>query len=206
MLSTENTSDAVVTQSEDEQPGVVGLTEAYASPELLKLAPRERKRIDPPLDMWALGIILHIMLVGCHPFDTTGDVSETKIAKLVAANSTPATLQEDSPLTEHLSESAVDLIKRLLEWDPKKRITASEMLEHPWVRGTTARKDKMSGSDKKLSKFRVFKSRLEAKVFEDIVSWADSDDNEDVAKRTSLIERSFRMLDAEQKGKLSIPS
>ena len=64
MLSTEKTSDAViklidfgcaqVTQSPDEQPGVVGLTAAYSSPEMLLLPPSERKRIDPPLDVSCL--------------------------------------------------------------------------------------------------------------------------------------------------------
>jgi serine/threonine protein kinase len=103
-------------------------------------------------------------------------------------------------MTAHLSDSAIDLIRRLLHWDPQQRITASDMLEHPWVRGETARKDKISGSDKKLSHFRVFKSRLEAKVFEDIVSWAEASDTDDASKRASLIERSFRKLDEEQKG------
>ena len=104
-------------------------------------------------------------------------------------------------MTSHLSDSAMNLMRRLLAWDPKKRITAADMLEHPWIRGETTKKDKISGSDKKLSKFRVFKSRLELKVFQDIVSWADSEDSDEVAKRTSLIERSFRKLDEEQKGK-----
>ena len=211
MLSTENTSDAViklidfgcaqVTKYPDEEPGVVGLTAAYASPEMLSLPPDKRKRIDPPLDMWGLGVILHIMLVGCHPFDTAGDASDTQIAKLVTSKQTPASLQSDSPMTAHLSPSAMDLIRRLLAWDPEERITASEMLQHPWVTGETARKDKISGSDEKLKSFRVFKSRLEAKVFEDIISWAESAETDNVSKRTSLIERSFRKLDEEQKGR-----
>jgi len=210
MLSTEHTSDscvkiidfgcAQITNSPDEEPGVVGLTAAYASPEMLSLPPEKRKRIDPPLDMWALGVILHIMLVGCHPFDTTGDASDTQIANLVCSKQTPESLKENSPTTSHLSRSAMDLIRRLLEWDPKKRITASEMLEHPWVLGETALKDKISGSNEKLKTFRKFKSKLEAKVFEDIISWADSAESQEVSKRTSLIERSFRQLDEEQKG------
>lgn len=193
-------ASAQVTRSESEEPGVVGLTAAYASPEMLALPPEKRKRIDPPLDMWALGVILHIMLVGCHPFDYEGDAPDTKIASLVVAKETPKSLKSGSPMTAHLSPSAMDLIRKLLAWDPKKRITASEMLSHPWVRGETARKDKISGSDEKLKSFRVFKSKLEAKVFEDIISWAESAESEDVSKRTSLIERSFRKLDEEQKG------
>lgn len=214
MLSTENASDAVVklidfgcaqvTNNSREEPGVVGLTAAYSSPEMLSLPPEKRKRIDSPLDMWALGVILHIMLVGCHPFDMTGETPDTKIVDLVCSHKLPDSLKKDSPLTDHLSDSAKDLIRRLLEFNPKKRITASEMLEHPWVRGETAKKDKISDSHTKLSKFRVFKSRLEAKVFEDIVSWADSADSEAISKRTSLIERSFRKLDEEQKGNDSL--
>jgi serine/threonine protein kinase len=168
---------------------------------MLSLPPEQRKRIDPPLDMWALGIILHIMLVGCHPYDATGEAPDTKIAKMVISMKTPPTLEEGSEMTAHLSPSAIDVIRKLLDPDPEKRITAAEMLKHPWVLGEAARKDKISGSDKKLSKFRQFKSRLEAKVFEDIISWADGDDVDMAAKRTSLIEHSFRQLDEEQKGK-----
>ena len=63
-----------------------------------------------------------------------------------------------------------------MNWNPKKRITALEMLEHPWVRGETASRDKIADSDKKLSTYRVFKSRLEAQVFADIVAWSDKND------------------------------
>lgn len=214
MLSTENTSDAVVkiidfgcaqvTNNDQEQPGIVGLTAAYASPEMLKLPAKQRTRIDPPLDMWALGIILHIMLVGCHPFDLTGDATDDQIVNLVTSNNPIPSLEEDSPLTDHLSDSAMDVIRKLLERDPQKRITAAQMLQHPWVRGESARKDAIEGSDKRLSKFRAFKSRLEAKVFEDIIAWSESENIEDASKRTSLIERAFKSLDEENKGESDV--
>ena len=46
----------------------------------------------------------------------------------------------------------------------------------------------------------MLKSGLEAKVFADLFSWSDEGRTEDVAKKTSLIERSFRSFDAQQKG------
>jgi hypothetical protein len=57
----------------------------------------------------------------------------------------------------------------------------------------------MADSDKKLSNYRVFKSGLEARVFKDIFNWAEENDH-DVSKRTSLIERCFHNLDLEHKG------
>jgi hypothetical protein len=55
-----------------------------------------------------------------------------------------------------------------------KRYTAIQILEHPSVKGETA------DSDKKLSMYRVFKSRIEAKVFADIVNWSDDVNTEDM--------------------------
>jgi len=109
----------------------------------------------------------------------------------------------NSPITAHLSASAIDLIDRLMQRDPHKRLTADQMLEHPWTKGITANRDKMADSDKKLSMYRVYKSGIAEKVFENIISWSDDKGNDDVSRRTSLIERSFRSFDSSEKGYLT---
>jgi serine/threonine protein kinase/phage pi2 protein 07 len=210
MLSTDNPSDAVIKlvdfgcaqvthhdydyvfhQSPRKK---IASTPAYCPPELFQ---RNNNHVmDQSMDMWALGIILFIMLTGVHPFDLEGNSTDKEIEERVLARQAPPL--KSSPITEHLSSSALDLILRLMTWNPKKRITASEMLDHPWVRGETASEEIMEGSDKKLSQYRVFKSRLEAQVFGEFVHWADNDCV--VSKRTSLLERSFRKYDPEHKG------
>ena len=137
------------------------------------------------------------MLTGVHPFDLEGNASDEEIKSAILKKRTPPL--KNSPITAHLSPDAISVIEKLLTWNPRKRMTAIQMLEHPWVRGETARTDKMTDTAKKLAAFRVFKSRLEAQVFEDIVNWSDSKDDE-AAKQTSLIERSFRSFDPQHKG------
>ena len=210
MLSSANASDAVIKLVDFGGAEVLeetvfpwraddsrGKTPAYCPPEILQntMAPAA-----PSVDMWALGIIVYIMLTGLHPFDLTGNTPDAEVERKILALESPPIM--NSPITAHLSKSAIDLIEKLIVWDPKKRMTAMQMLGHPWVRGETARTDKMVDSDKKLSMFREFKSKLEAKVFADIVSWSD-DKPEDVARKTSLIERSFRALDSQHKGYLT---
>lgn len=152
--------------------------------------------------MFLLGVILYIMLTGVHPFDLYGDATDEEIEDAIRSGHRPPTRR--SPLTAHLSPHAIQLIEQLLEWDPKKRMTALELLENKWVRGETARRKKMADSDKRLSAYRTFKTKFEAKVFADMVSWTDSAADEDnttgVAKRTSLIERAFRALDSNDRG------
>ena len=177
------------------------LTPAYSPPELFKMSLKHRQqkgqRITSPMhqsmDMWSLGIILYIMLTGLHPFDLTGKATDKEIALKIIRKEKPPL--RNSPITAHLSPSAIDLIERLLQWDPSKRLSAFEMLQHPWVRGETARKQIMANSDKKLNMFREFKTRLEAKVFADMVHFSP-----DVSLKTSLIEQSFRNFDSEEKG------
>ena len=106
----------------------------------------------------------------------------------------------NSTITAHLSPSSIDLIENLIQWDPKKRMTAYEMLNHPWVRGETATKGKIADSDKRLKAFRAYKTKLEAKVFASMVQWSDINDTDDVTKKTSLIERSFQLLDPDHRG------
>jgi len=212
MLSTEKATDAVVQVvdfgcaevSTDKtlltaKKEIGGNTPAYCPPESFHRDFPD-KPMDASLDMWSLGVIVYIMLTGLHPFDLNGNSTDEQIAKRIQHMEAPPL--DNSPITAHLSESSIDLIKKLMAWNPNERISALSMLDHPWVQGKTALQHKMADSDKKLSMFRVFKSRLEAKVFENLVSWSDDDHDsqEDISKRTSLIERSFRLLDSQQKG------
>lgn len=174
-------------------------TPAYSPPEFLEK--KDVAYIDPSFDMWALGVILYIMLTGVHPFDLYGDATDEEIEHEIRSGHRPPT--RSSPLTAHLSPHAIKLMERLLEWDPLKRMTALELLEDPWVRGETARRKKMADSDKRLSAYRTFKTKLEAHLFKSMISWseeAEAKDNESVSKRTSLIERAFRALDPDDRG------
>jgi CRP-like cAMP-binding protein len=206
MLSTTNTSDAVVkvidfgtAQVLDEHgnPTVAlggGRTEAYCPPEALKQ--RRITNVEPSMDMWALGVILYIMLVGAHPFDLNGDATEEEITSRVISGE-PIPL-EDSEYASHLSEASADLIRKLLAYRTEDRITAHELFQHPWVQGITASHTKIEESNNKLKNFRKIKSKLEVKVFEDMFMF--SEDKSDATNKMSLIERSFRNLDTENKG------
>lgn len=183
---------------EEDENAVAAFTVAYCPPEILRA---EDPKMSPAMDMWALGVILYIMLTGIHPFDLRGDSSDEEIEKTILSGKRPPL--KNSSITYHLSDSAFDIIEKLIEPDPSKRLTADEMLEHPWVKGTTASSDAMTGASKKLSMFRAFKTKMSAKVFENIVSWSDDEGADDVSKRVSLIERSFRAFDSKQRGYLT---
>lgn len=141
------------------------------------------------------------MLTGIHPFDLSGQATDEEVAEQIVRGKSPPL--HNSPITAHLSASAIDLIDKLMQRDPKKRLTADQMLEHPWTRGITAKKDIMADSDKKLSMYRLYKSGIAEKVFKNIISWSDDQGNDDVSRRTSLIERSFRSFDSSAKGYLT---
>jgi len=140
-------------------------------------------------DMWACGVILYIMLTGVHPFDVKGLSTDEEIeARIKSADGPPL----DPEYTSHLSDSAIDLIKRLMEKDPQKRLTAYDMLQHPWVRGETATTEIMEDSDKKLSRFKDLRNQLEAGVFAVLVSHGHKD--------YTLSERSTRKLKGQYSG------
>jgi serine/threonine protein kinase len=216
MLSSANSSDAVIkivdfgcaqVVIEDGRLSVntVGRatsnTPAYSPPEILEEKKMKKKELlKTSFDMWALGVIVYIMLTGVHPFDLHGNASEAEIAYHITSRQKPPL--KNSPITAHLSPDAIDVIEKLIDWNPSKRLTAYQLLENPWVRGETARKKKMADSDKKLSLYRAFNTKLEAKVFADMISWSESEDSNDVAKRTSLIERAFHNLDPGHRGYL----
>jgi len=201
---TPSNNDTITSVADDVESTIVN-TPAYCPPEVLDKEARKAKglalynKMDPSMDCWALGIILYIMLTGFHPFDIDGTASDEEIEEKILSRKAPPL--RNSPLTAHLSESAISLIEQMLQWNPEDRLTAAEMLEHPWVTGETARTNLMAGSDKKLSHFKDYKSRLEAKVFADLVGWSDDlNVNNTSSLQTTLLERAFHNLDGSKRG------
>uniref|UniRef100_A0A7S2YCT2 cGMP-dependent protein kinase n=1 Tax=Entomoneis paludosa TaxID=265537 RepID=A0A7S2YCT2_9STRA len=200
-------------------------TPAYSPPEvlLLKRSDDIKKRntpIEPSFDMWAVGVILYIMLTGVHPFDLYGNATDQEIEDAVLSGKKPPLGK--SALTAHLSPDATNLIELLLEWNPQRRLTAHQLLDHPWVKGETARTQVIADSDKRLRAYRAYKTKLEAKAFADMIS-ASADNaadayyaakqqatnttgggggngDVDVNKKMSLIEISFSRFDPDNKG------
>jgi serine/threonine protein kinase len=146
----------------------------------------------------------YVMLTGVHPFDLCGNATNEEIERQILLRKMPPLW--NSSMTSHLSDDAIALIEQLLQWDSSKRLTAHQVLENPWVRGETASSDKMADSDKRLSKYRLYKSKLGARVFASMVLLAPRADGKKTAhdqssdSRTSLIEHAFRRLDHGRKG------
>ena len=177
---------------DDYEPTYGAPTPAYCPAESIE----KTRPIEPPADMWALGVILFIMLTGAHPFDLKGDATDEVIEERIKSTSYRVPF-DNRKVTGHLSKSAKDLMRQLMHRDPEKRLTALQMLQHPWVRGDTAKTTKIAGSADRLSKVRRFKTKIQAKFFEDAVKWSDESD-EAVRRKTSLIERSFQAMDTQE--------
>uniref|UniRef100_A0A7S4MYY0 cGMP-dependent protein kinase n=1 Tax=Odontella aurita TaxID=265563 RepID=A0A7S4MYY0_9STRA len=181
-------------------PGRIGgSTPAYCPPESFD---GDGVAINPSVDMWSLGIIIYIMLTGVHPFDLEGDATDEEVEANIMEQRSPPLF--GSPITAHLSPSALNLLAKLFDLDPDRRITAHKMLQHPWVLGRTASHDVIGGSAKRLSRFGKFQEMIEQRSFEEFVNWSDNAGRRDPGeKSTSLLERAFVKLDRTGDGVLT---
>ncbi|XP_048419748.1 calcium/calmodulin-dependent protein kinase type II subunit gamma isoform X2 [Stegostoma tigrinum] len=96
-------------------------TPGYLSPEVLRKDPYGK-----PVDIWACGVILYILLVGYPPF---WDEDQHKLYQQIKAGA----YDFPSPEWDTVTPEAKNLINQMLTINPAKRITATEALKHPWV-------------------------------------------------------------------------
>lgn len=108
-------------------------TTAYCAPERLKQA-QESKAVD----MWSVGCILYFLLFGIPPFYSTKEDEEENDDEIVQS-----VMEGTIVFKRQISDMAKDLILRLLEKDPARRITAEQVLMHPWIRSFGAVEDMM---------------------------------------------------------------
>ncbi|KAA8550014.1 hypothetical protein F0562_001698 [Nyssa sinensis] len=93
----------------------------YIAPEVLK------RRYGPEVDIWSIGVMLYILLCGVPPFWAE---SEHGIFNAILRGHIDFT----SDPWPSISPQAKDLVRKMLNSDPKQRLTAFQVLDHPWIK------------------------------------------------------------------------
>lgn len=107
-------------------------TLSYVAPEVLAM------KYTSQCDMWSLGVITFILLVGYRPFGGS-EMEQTRCIKR-------GKYQMKKASWAHVSKEALDFVKQLLVVDPTERMTAEQALAHPWI----AKKDDMVRSSRRV--------------------------------------------------------
>uniref|UniRef100_A0A8C6G1W7 non-specific serine/threonine protein kinase n=1 Tax=Moschus moschiferus TaxID=68415 RepID=A0A8C6G1W7_MOSMO len=98
-------------------------TPTYVAPEILS-----EKGYGLEVDMWAAGVILYILLCGFPPFRSP-ERDQEELFNIIQLGR----FEFLAPYWDNISDAAKDLVNRLLVVDPKKRYTAHQVLQHPWL-------------------------------------------------------------------------
>ncbi|KAL8132151.1 hypothetical protein AgCh_007879 [Apium graveolens] len=156
----------------------------YVAPEVL------RKRYSQAADIWSAGVIIYILLSGVPPFwaETEQDIFEEVLRGDLDFSSDP---------WPKISDSAKDLVRRMLVRDPKRRMTAHEALCHPWVRVDGVAPDKPLDSAvlSRLTQFSAM-NKLKKMVLRVI---AETLSPEEIAGLKEM----FKMIDTDDSGQIT---
>ena len=148
-------------------------TPYYIAPEVLLESYNEK------CDVWSIGVILYLLLVGRAPFD--GDDDNIICQKIISED-----IDYNSNKLKSLSSESIDFMKKLLEKNPDKRISSSQALEHPWIKKfaphTKVNKAFSKKIYKNLSNFRE-ESQLSTAVVTFITNYLMSDDELKLLKK-----------------------
>ncbi|XVE96228.1 hypothetical protein REPUB_Repub02eG0203800 [Reevesia pubescens] len=157
----------------------------YVAPEVLQ------KHYGPECDVWSAGVIIYILLSGVPPF---WDETEQGIFEQVLRGQ----LDFTSEPWPSISDNAKDLVRRMLVRDPKKRLTAHEVLCHPWVQVDGLAPDKPLDSAV-LSRLKQFSAMNKLKKIA-IRVIADSLSEDEIAGLKEM----FKMIDADNSGHITL--
>ncbi|CAO2820251.1 unnamed protein product [Amaranthus hypochondriacus] len=157
----------------------------YVAPEVL------RKFYGQECDVWSAGVIIYILLSGVPPF---WDETEQGIFEQVLKGD----LDFASEPWPSISNGAKDLVKRMLVRDPKKRLTAHEVLCHPWVQVDGLAPDKPLDSAV-ISRLKQFSAMNKLKKIA-IRVIAENLSEEEIAG----LKQMFKMIDADNSGHITL--
>ncbi|XP_008805014.1 calcium-dependent protein kinase 3-like isoform X1 [Phoenix dactylifera] len=156
----------------------------YMAPEVLK------RNYGPEIDIWSAGVILYILLCGVPPFwaETEQGVAQAILRGLIDFKREP---------WPNVSENAKNLVRQMLEPDPKVRLTAKQVLEHPWLQNAKKAPnvplgDAVKSRLKQFSRMNRFKRRA-LRVIADHLSIEEVEDIKDM----------FKMMDTDNDGVVS---
>ncbi|KAK1371388.1 Calcium-dependent protein kinase 8 [Heracleum sosnowskyi] len=157
----------------------------YMAPEVL------RRHYGPKVDIWSAGVILYILLCGVPPFwaETEQGVAQAIIRSVVDFKRDPWPM---------IFDNAKDLVKKMLNPDPKQRLTAQEVLDHPWLQNAKKNPNVSLGEvvKSRLKQFSVM-NKLKKRALGVV---AEHLSGEEVAG----IKEAFAMMDTNKKNKISL--
>jgi len=160
-------------------------TPYYIAPEVLK------KSYDEKCDVWSSGVIMYILLCGYPPFNGPND----KIIFQRVLEGNFAFPEED---WSGISKQAKDMIKKMLSYDPAKRISTADSLQHEWFKIKMAPVANVN-SKKVLNNLKNFRAdfKFQKAVLLYIISFFDLKDEKDELLKT------FKELDLDHDGQLT---
>lgn len=160
-------------------------TPYYIAPEVLK------RNYDEKCDVWSCGVILYILLCGYPPFNGPNDkviFQRVLEGKFVFA-------EED---WGEISKGAKDIIKKMLIYDPVKRMSGDVVLMHDWIKQKRF-EDTSVNTNKVLKNLMRFRAnyKLQKAVLLYVISFFDIKEEKDKLLKT------FKKLDLDHDGQLT---